>query len=69
MTARTNLNDLARDITIMEGLEQNQSVAQVKETLGLLGIRWRSMPLDEAIQEFECILERAGALSSHKENM
>lgn len=32
-----NMNELARQITVMEGLEESLSVAQVKEVLGIVG--------------------------------
>lgn len=64
----TNLNDLAREITLMEGLAKKQSIAQIKETLGLLGARWREMGEEVALQEFQCIMDRAGSLSSHRQD-
>lgn len=67
MNSRVNLNDLVRDITLQEGLEQRQSVAQVREIVGILGHRWRSMSDEEFQQEADCIRERAGLRSQHRD--
>jgi len=69
MTVRANLNDLARDITLQEGLDSNQNIGDVKEVLALLGIRWRNMPLEEAMIEINCLIARGGKLSDHKKKM
>jgi len=69
MTARANLNDLARDITLQEGLDSKQNIGDVKEILALLGIRWRNMPLEEAMIEINCLISRGGKLSDHKKKM
>lgn len=66
MSTRINLNKLAREITLAEGREQRHSIAQIKETLGILGSRWRNMTGEEVQQEVECIRERAGISSQHR---
>lgn len=63
---KVNLNDLAHQVTLMEGLNSEQSVAQIKETIALLGIRWRSLSEEEALDEFRNIRERAGSSSEHE---
>lgn len=66
-TERINLNDLVRDITLQEGLSQRQSIAQIRETIGILGHRWRNMSDEEVQQEVACIRERAGLQSQHRD--
>ena len=63
---RANLNQLATEIAIQEGLSFGVGVAQVKEILALLGIRWRNMPLEDAMVEINCLISRGGKLSEHK---
>jgi hypothetical protein len=55
-----NLNDLARDLTLVEGKDNSVGIADVKEILAVLGDRWRSMPEEQALEEFRAIIERAG---------
>jgi len=66
---RANLNELASDIARQEGLASGVGVGQVKEILALLGIRWRNMPLEDAMIEINCLISRGGKLSEHKRNM
>ena len=63
--AVTNLNTLAEELTHVEGLAEELSIAQIKEILSILGIRWRTMRENEAFQEFRAILEKAGKYSKH----
>jgi hypothetical protein len=62
-----NLNEVAIALTQAEGLASNQNVTDTKEFLAVLGLRWRAMPIDEALAEFEAIRERAGLGSAHVE--
>lgn len=66
-----NLNKLAKEITVMEGLKQSLSIAQVKEVIALLGIRWRKMIADKEEDrmdnEIDLIILRAGEESEHLE--
>lgn len=55
-----NLNDLARELTLVEGKSESMNIGDTKEMLAVLGQRWRSMPEEEAEAEFRAILERAG---------
>ena len=66
MSQKTNLNTLAQELTVAEGLGQSLSIGQVKEVLALLGIRWRNMPMEDAMAEISCLMERGGKLSEHK---
>ena len=66
---RANLNLLAFDIARQEGLRRGIGIAQVKEVLALLGIRWRNMDLESAMIEINCLLSRGGKLSEHKARM
>ncbi len=66
---KANLNELAADISRQEGLARGVGVAQVKEVLALLGIRWRNMPLEDAMIEINCLVTRGGKLSEHKRKM
>ena len=68
MSNRINLNELARQITLAEGLSQRQSIGQIREMLGILGHRWRHMTDEEVQQEVDCIRERAGLNSQHRQN-
>lgn len=63
--AVTNLNILANELTYVEGLAEDLSVAQIKEILAILGIRWRTMSEHEAFKEFQAILNKAGKYSRH----
>lgn len=65
---RINLSEMAREITLKEGLEQRQSIAQVREILGIIGDRWRNMSDEEFLQEANCIRKRAGINSAHRES-
>lgn len=55
-----NLNDLARDLTLMEGKEKSLNIGDTKELLAVLGERWRGMSVDAALLEFAAIRDRAG---------
>jgi len=55
-----NLNDLATEVTLDEGLKVQISVAQSKEILGVLGRRWRQLPPAEVLSELAAIVARAG---------
>ena len=56
-----NLNDIASQVATEEGGKKSAGgVAQVTEILGVLGRRWRSMTLWEAMREFMAIRSRAG---------
>lgn len=62
----TNLRTLANELSRQEGLKRSAGgVAQMSETLALLGLRWRAMPAEQAIREVSCIINRAGQLSEH----
>lgn len=65
---RINLNEIMRELAKKEGLTQNQPVAQVKEVIALLGLRWREMSDEQAQAEFEAIKNRAGLNSRHNPN-
>jgi hypothetical protein len=65
MNNKVNLNTIVNELTRAEGLKKRQSVAQMKEMIGLLGTRWRNMTEEEYLQEASCIRERAGLLSEH----
>lgn len=58
--ARANLNKLAREITLVEGLEKSISIAQVKEVLGILGERWRDGTVEQMAAEVSALVSRAG---------
>lgn len=60
-----NLNELAAELTLMEGLEDSQNIASMKEVIAVLGLRWRAMPYEAAFAEFEAIRDRAGTFSAH----
>lgn len=64
---KVDLDKLARDLTVEEGLKQSLAVAQVKEVLACLGRRWRFMPPEEFAAEVAAIVERAGLRSQHAE--
>lgn len=61
-----DLNKLAKELTEMEGLKESCTVAQVKEIIALLGIRWRTMDYSVVMTEVEAILQRAGNQSQHQ---
>lgn len=56
---RINLNELAAELTLAEGLKVSITDAQVKELLGCLGRRWRKQP-EMILAEVAAIVERAG---------
>jgi hypothetical protein len=62
-----NLNDLAKELTEVEGLLQEQSISDTKEFIAVLGMRWRDMPREDALKEFEAICERGGLHSEHND--
>lgn len=62
---KTNLNTLARDLTLNENLKKSLSIAQVKEILALLGLRWRNLPTEDFLFEVDLILKNAGKSSQH----
>lgn len=55
-----NLNDLAVELAREEKGDKQVSIAQIKEILGILGRRWRSLSFAERSEEFWAIYERAG---------
>lgn len=63
---KKNLRTIAREITLHEGLARSAGgIAQTKEFLALMGIRWRGMDEEEALAEFRCLRARGGLLSQH----
>ncbi len=60
-----NLNDVAVDLTLREGLEDSQNITSIKEFLAVLGQRWREIGPEAAQAEFEAIVARAGTSSAH----
>ena len=62
-----NLNEVAIALTRVEGLASNQNVTDTKEFLAVLGLRWRAMPVEDALAEFAAIRDRAGLGSDHAE--
>jgi hypothetical protein len=54
-----DLNEFAKEITLIEGKKQSISIAQVKEVIKILGDRWRDMVEPDAIIEFQMIREGA----------
>lgn len=57
---QVNLNDVAAQIAAEEGLLESVSIAQVKELLGILGRRWRTVSPAQAFDEYAAIIDRAG---------
>lgn len=55
-----NLNKIAVDITRREGKLQNMTIAQVKEIIAVIGMRWREMPFGDVLREVAAIYEKAG---------
>ena len=62
-----NLNEVAVALTRVEGLAANQNIADTKEFLAVLGLRWRALHIDEALAEFVAIRERDRLGSEHAE--
>lgn len=63
--APTDLNTLARDLTLDEGLKVSLPEAQVKEVLACLGRRWRDDP-SRTLHDAAAILTRAGLRSGKR---
>lgn len=61
----TNLNEMAQQLTLIEGLADQLNITQIKEVLGLLGIRWRAMAHDDFLEEVMAIRHKGGVGSSH----
>ena len=57
---QVNLNDVAAQIAAEEGLLESVSVAQVKELLGILGRRCRTVSPAQAFDGYAAIVDRAG---------
>ena len=55
-----NLNELAKHITIEEGLNEQVDITQVKEILGILGRRWRNLSEEQFLEEVNLIKTNAG---------
>lgn len=62
-----NLNTIAEEVTAAEGLKTSVSIGQVKEIIGIMGDRWRNMPIDKAQAEFAAIITRAGLRSQARD--
>jgi len=57
----SDLRVLIRDVAIEEGGQRSAGgTAQVGEIIGILGRRWRGVPLWQAMKEFLAIRSRAG---------
>ena len=50
-----NLNEFAREITLIEGKKQSISIAQVKEVIKILSDRWSDMTMNEVMIEVKII--------------
>lgn len=55
-----NLNSITKEIRDADTGEKNLSITQIKETLAILGKRWREQPAEQFIAEVKAIYERAG---------
>jgi len=56
-----DLRNLITDVAREEGGERSAGgTAQVGEIVGIMGRRWRAMPLWRAMQEFMAVRSRAG---------
>lgn len=60
-----NLNELAKEITLLEGKSESINIAQVKEMIAILGNRWRAMEMNEVIEEVNAIRDRAGTKATN----
>ena len=60
-----NLNQLAEEITKLEGKRISLPIGQIKEVLGILGRRWRAMTSVRVIDEINSIIKRAGSNETH----
>ena len=47
---KTNLNQLAKKITLKEGLKESVSIAQVKEVMRLFLLELKTMTLEEVVE-------------------
>ena len=54
-----NLNELAKEITLKEGLKESISIAQVKEIIKIFGNRWQSMTFDGVVEEVNTIIKKS----------
>jgi len=61
-----NLNELASNIRSEDRGEQNLSLTDVKEIIGILGDRWRNMHSQEFLDEVVAIYNRAGINRQNK---
>lgn len=57
---KVDLNELAKELTLIEGKKEPISIAQVKEVMACQGARWRRVGFCTAFAEFVSIYKRAG---------
>lgn len=55
--AKVNLNELAREISDLEGGKKNLSIAQIKEVINCLGKILRSMDAESALSVYAKLLK------------
>lgn len=64
-----NLNELAKYIAVKEGLNEQVDITQIKEILGILGRRWRSLSEEQFLEEVNLIKSNAGKSREEEKNL
>lgn len=57
---QVNLNDLSNELSLKDKGKKQIDNSQMKEFLGILGIRWRNLPFLEFMSEVYAIHRKAG---------